>query len=165
MPAIINMPLEWMRTPKSAELLTDATYSVGVHPWWTTDKEMDKLLQGLYHWATHPQVTRIGECGLDKLQGASEVEQERIFALHIALSEQVKKPLTIHCVKAFDRLLALHKQLRPTQRWAIHGFRGKPELAQQLLTAGFDLSFGKHYHLESFKLCPPERRFQETDES
>lgn len=163
MPAIINMPRAWMINPQEAELRTDATYSVGVHPWWTNDKEIEKIISGLYHWAEHPQVIRIGECGIDKLKGAPIAEQEKIFTLHIELSEKLQKPLTIHCVKAFERLLALHKQLHPAQRWAIHGFRGKPNLAQQLLSAGFDLSFGALYNTESFNLCPHECRFQETD--
>jgi TatD DNase family protein len=89
--------------------------------------------------------------------------QTNIFLHHVELSERLEKPLTIHCVRAFDRMLMLRKQLRPTQPWVIHGFRGKPELAQQLLAAGFDLSFGTLFNAESFNLCPPERRFTETD--
>ena len=163
MPSIINMPLEWLRNPDAAELRSDVTYSVGIHPWWTATAEWEDLMRGLNFWAEHPQVVRIGECGLDKLQGASVELQEQVFLMHVSLSERLKKPLTIHCVKSFDRLLALRKQLRPTQRWAIHGFRGKPELAQQLLVAGFDLSFGERYNEATFALCPPERRFRETD--
>ncbi|MBR4297345.1 MAG: TatD family hydrolase [Bacteroidaceae bacterium] len=163
LPAIINIPLEWMLHPEQAELRADATYSVGIHPWWTEDENINEIIKGFYFWATHPQVIRIGECGIDKLRGATEVEQERIFTLHIELAEKLHKPLTIHCVKAFDRILALHKQLHPTQRWCIHGFRGKPELAQQLLATGIDLSFGVHYNEEAYALCPKERRFRETD--
>lgn len=163
MPAIINMPLEWLRTPEAAQLRAEATYSVGIHPWWTAEVDWEDLKPGLLLWAEHPQVVRIGECGLDKLKGALVEQQEQVFLMHVALSERLAKPLTIHCVKAFDRLLALRKQLRPTQRWAIHGFRGKPELAQQLLAAGFDLSFGERYNEAVYALCPPTRRFRETD--
>ncbi|MBO5676677.1 MAG: TatD family hydrolase [Bacteroidaceae bacterium] len=163
MPAIINMPLEWLRNPAEASLRAEATYSVGIHPWWMAETAWEDLKEGLYFWATHPQVVRIGECGLDRLKGASLVVQEEAFLAHVSLSEQLQKPLTIHCVKAYDRLLALRKQLRPTQLWAIHGFRGKPELAQQLLAAGFDLSFGASYNEDAFHLCPPTRRYRETD--
>ena len=164
MPAVINMPREWLLHLETAELRPEATYSVGIHPWWTAEEEnVERLLQGLSFWATHPQVVRIGECGLDKLQGAVEAVQTEVFLQHIALSEALQKPLTIHCVKAFDRLLALRKQMCPTQGWAIHGFRGKSKLAQQLLKAGFDLSFGARYNEAAFQLCPTDRRFQETD--
>ena len=163
MPAIINMPQEWLLHPEGAQLRVDAMYSVGIHPWWTADAAWEDLKEGFYLWAQHPQVVRIGECGLDKLKGGALDLQEQVFLMHVALSERIQKPLTIHCVKAFDRLLALRKQLRPTQRWAIHGFHGKPEQAQQLLATGFDLSFGKHYNEAAFALCPPARRYRETD--
>lgn len=163
MPAIINMPCEWLLHPENAVLRPEAMYSVGVHPWWMVDYEAEELLRGLSFWGAHPQVVRIGECGLDKLKGPSLEAQEQVFLLHVAHSEQLGKPLTIHCVKAFERLLALRKQLHSTQRWAIHGFRGKPEQAQQLLAAGFDLSFGEHYNEAAYALCPPNRRFRETD--
>ena len=163
MPAIINMPLEWLRNPAAASLRAEGAYSVGIHPWWTAETAWEDLQEGFYFWAAHPQVVRIGECGLDKLKGATIDVQEQAFLMHVKLSEQLQKPLIIHCVKAFDRLLALHKQLRPTQRWAIHGFRGKPEQAQQLLASGFDISFGEHYNEAAYALCPPARRFRETD--
>ena len=163
MPAIINMPQEWLVHPEVATLRADATYSVGVHPWWTMEERLDVLIEGVRFWAQHPQVVRIGECGLDKLKGGAIDVQERVFIEQVELSERLKKPLTIHCVKAFDRLLGLRKQLRPTQCWAIHGFRGKPELAQQLLAAGCDLSFGTLYNEAAFNLCPPDRRYRETD--
>ena len=163
MPAIINMPLEWLFHPMEVCLRPGATYSVGIHPWWTTEVNIEELIKGLNHWATHPQVVRIGECGFDKIKGANETVQTNVFLHHVELSERLEKPLTIHCVRAFDRILMLRKQLRPTQPWVIHGFRGKPELAQQLLAAGFDLSFGSHFNTDAFNCCPPERRFTETD--
>ena len=163
MPAIINMPQEWLLHPEEATLRADATYSVGVHPWWTAEECLDILIEGVRFWTLHPQVVRIGECGLDKLKGGAIDVQERVFIEQVELSERLKKPLTIHCVKAFDRLLGLRKQLRPTQCWVIHGFRGKSELAHQLLAAGCDLSFGTLYNEAAFNLCPPDRRYRETD--
>ena len=47
--------------------------------------------------------------------------------------------------------------------WIVHGFRGGPALARQLLDAGFDLSFGLRYNKESFDITPTERRYRETD--
>ena len=90
--------------------------------------------------------------------------QEQLFPLHVRLSEAYGKPLILHCVRAFDRLLALRKHYCPTQRWVIHGFRGRPALARQLLQADFDLSFGEHYNAESYALTPPSRRHIESDE-
>jgi TatD DNase family protein len=36
--------------------------------------------------------------------------------------------------------------MRPSVPWIIHGFRGKPELAQQYLSRGFILSFGERFN-------------------
>ncbi|MBO5699451.1 MAG: TatD family hydrolase [Bacteroidaceae bacterium] len=164
MPAIINMPQEWLMHPERVQLRHDATYSVGVHPWWTNEEiDDERYLQNLKSWANHPQVVAIGECGIDKLKGAYIDHQIKVFKHHIHLSETVHKPLTIHCVRAFDIILQLKKEINPTQTWVIHGFRGKPALAQQLLDAGINLSFGKQYNEQSFNLCPNDRKFRETD--
>ena len=53
----------------------------------------------------------------------------------------------------------------PSQKWIVHGFRGKPQLAGQLLKAGIDLSFGEKFNPESIQITPIERLFIETDES
>ena len=70
----------------------------------------------------------------------------------------------IHLVKAVDNLFLCHQHLRPTVPWIIHGFRGKPQLAQQLLNKGFYLSFGTHFNLEAMRSTPNNRLLIETDE-
>ena len=155
--------------PHAAE---GALYAAGIHPWWVAqpDFDLERHLDGLHTLLTLPEVVCIGECGYDSLQGdgtdrhpAPLDVQDEVFAVHANLSETYDKPLVIHCVRAFDRLLRQHKLLRPHQRWTIHGFRGRPALAQQLLDAGFDLSFGPRRNEESYALTPPERRHDETD--
>ena len=84
------------------------------------------MLQNLPLLLEHPQVIALGECGLDALRGALLEEQERIFRHQIRLAEAYNKPVTLHIVRTFDRLLRLHKELHPTTQWTVHGFRGKP---------------------------------------
>ena len=86
-----------------------------------------------------------------------------MFDVQVALAEDFERPMTLHVVRAFDLILEAHKRHRPRRKWTIHGFRGKPALAQQLLDAGFDLSFGRHYNPEAFALTPPHRRHRESD--
>lgn len=139
--------------------------SVGLHPWhinaeWKS--EMDKVRAA----ATAKNVLFIGETGLDKLRGADPKLQETIFIEHIRISESVGKPLIIHCVKAFDEIIALRKKTRPQQQWIIHGFRGKPQQARQLLDNGFQLSFGEHFNADSLALAFHRHYlWLETDES
>ena len=139
-------------------------FSVGLHPWEVTpDWQPD--FEPLRHPAEHPLVVAIGETGLDRLRGAEIPLQEEAFRAHIQLSETLRKPLIVHCVKAADTLLHLRKRLRPQMPWLYHGFRGTPALARQLLDAGIDLSFGIHANPEAARCCPLDRMTLETDDS
>lgn len=70
-------------------------------------------------------------------------------------------------VKALqDRVLLLtqrRQSLRCTR--VVHGFRGKPQLAKQLLNAGFAISYGEHFNPESVAVTPLDKLCIETDES
>lgn len=161
---IVCLPREVVLRPETFSPAPGGLYSVGVHPWWTADAgALPALLEGVERLLPHPQVVALGECGLDRLRGAALPVQEDVFRRQIALSEHYGRPVTIHCVRAFDVLLRLKRLLRPTSRWTVHGFRGRAALARQLLDAGLDLSFGLRYDAESFAITPPDCRHRETD--
>jgi len=126
----------------------------GIHPWKADEEFAVPDLSGKL---------AIGECGLDGLRGPSLERQEEVFIQQIRLSEEFEKPLIIHCVKALDRLLQLHKELKPKQLWMLHGFRGKPQQLRSLLDAGFFVSFGFAHNEESLRICPIDRLLLETD--
>ena len=136
--------------------VVDGRDTWGLHPWRATAELVVPDLS---------TVIAIGECGLDALQGPSLERQEEVFLRQISLSEDIGKPLIIHCVKALDRLLKLRKDLKPMQPWMFHGFRGKPQQLQSLLDAGFFVSFGFHHNEESLRACPMERLLLETDDN
>lgn len=165
--AIVNLPREAILNPSGFTLTPGGLYSAGIHPWWTEDlseQEIDRLVEGLQLWIRNPQVVAIGECGYDRLKGGPIELQREAFEWQARLSDQLRKPLTVHCVRAFDLLLASSKKLHPIMRWTVHGFRGKPALAEQLLAAGMDLSFGKKRNQQSYDITPPLCRHEETDE-
>lgn len=159
--AIYSLPLEQIRAnpPYPVE---EQWLSVGIHPWEVTDSWRYDFAH-VREWAFLPQVKAIGECGLDLLVPSSC--QIEVFKAHVLLSEEAGKPLIIHCVKAVDELLAIRKAMKPEQPWIFHGFRGKPQQAEQLLKAGLYLSFGEKFNPLSAKLCPASRLCLETDES
>ncbi len=142
----------------------EAWYSVGIHPWSTDGPIEEETWQELERMAADPRVIAIGEAGLDALRGGDEGSQEAIFRRQAALSERMGLPLIIHCVKRYGRIMELRREMKPRQRWIIHGFRGKPELARQLLAAGFDISLGEKYNPETAAVIPPERLFRESDD-
>lgn len=153
--------------------------SIGVHPW-----DINKVFHqntGLIHqnspfWhnlsteCKKDNVWLIGECGLDFAVAKSTQErtiQTEVFKRHVALSEEIHKPLLIHCVKAYNELLQLRCILHASQPWIIHGFRGKPQLARQILSHsnGYYLSFGELFNTQSLLSTPLDRLFIETDTS
>lgn len=140
--------------------------SVGVHPWsisGMSDGEMERL----HVAAKSPKVLMIGETGFDKLRCDASLElQEEVFLRHAEIAESVGKPLLIHCVKAFDQLIAAKRRLNPSQTWIVHGYRGKCQQAAQLLSQGFQLSFGPHFNEDSLRMAMQnDCAWLETDES
>ena len=139
--------------------------SIGIHPW-NIDTCWKELFSTIKEEASKVNVCAIGECGIDKLKSPATAElQQEVFKAHAQLAEELKKPLIIHCVKGFDEIIALHKDITPGQAWIIHGFRGKPQQAEQLVKNGFYISFGEMFNAESLKTTPKERLFIESDES
>lgn len=139
-------------------------YSVGIHPWNTvcgSDLTFEKLRKA----ALHRQVVAIGETGIDRLKGGDLLEQERVFRMHVELSEELKKPLIIHEVKSADIILRVHKESRHKQVWIRHGFRGNAEMARMYLKHGIYLSFGERFNPEALKSIPDSMLLAETDDS
>lgn len=137
-------------------------YSVGLHPWYLSDAEyeiaiLEKIIQD-------SSIIAIGEAGLDFLNGGDHAKQEFYFRKQIDLSEKTGKPLIIHCVKAWDKLISIHKEYTPISQWIIHGFRGKPQQALQLQKQGIKFSFGFNFNSETLHAVSPESIFCETDE-
>ena len=142
-----------------------AFLSSGLHPWHTVDPDAEERMAALENTAVSTRITAIGECGLDRLRGADIKRQEQLFARHILLSEQLRKPMIIHCVRAFDRLLHMPREYRPRQLWIVHGFRGKPQLASQLIDNGIAISLGERFNPQTANIIPEDHLFFETDES
>ncbi len=144
-------------------------FSLGLHPWhtlrvaWHTD-EFIRIAQ-------RPEVIAIGEAGLDRMRGAAMDIQTGCFMDQVRIAGELNKPLIIHCVRAWEEIIAIKIKSKPSIPWVIHGFRGRPELASQLVRHGFHLSFGEalldqgRQAAESFRITPASRLFLETDDS
>lgn len=137
-------------------------FSCGIHPWYSEDS--DTQMAYLNEIAPNTRIVAIGETGLDRLKGPSFEIQIPVFKKHIALAERLQKPLIIHCVKAWEELIQVTREARPTQPCIIHGYRGKPELTKRLVKEGFLFSIGENINVDSMPLIPLDRIFCETDE-
>ena len=137
-------------------------FSTGLHPWDVTGHD-DEALHKVELLLALPQVLAVGECGFDTLKGPSHELQEEAFIRQVELSERFKKPMILHVVRDFDSIIRLRKQLKPTQSWLIHGFRGGPEQMNQLYANGILVSFGLKHNPEALRQVPSTRLFLETD--
>ena len=119
--------------------------SVGIHPWDIPAVNSAEILMQLPEMiASDRNIVAIGETGLDALRGAGLDTQNTIFVRHALIADKAGLPLIIHSVKSFHKILELHKKLRPSSSWAIHGFRGKAVMMAALHAAGIYTSIGQH---------------------
>jgi TatD DNase family protein len=143
-------------------------FSAGIHPYFINPIQIDFQFELLRQVAVNQQVRFIGECGLDRLRGASLALQEQVFIKQIRLAEELRKPLVIHCVRCFSELFSIKKIIRPKIPMVVHGYQSNLEIAQQLLAKGFYFSLGKAVFLENIqeliKILPLEKLFLETDD-
>jgi len=143
-------------------------YSVGIHPWYIVDKRIDADLTIIEEKLQTKNCLAIGECGLDKRIEVPLEQQVIVFKKQLALAEKYKKPVVIHCVAAFQEVIAIKKEMKISVPMIIHGFSKNSQIANQLISAGFYLSFGK-YLLKNpelktvFQQIPNDRFFLETD--
>lgn len=139
-------------------------YTVGIHPWRTTDISNEDF-QCLERLVELPCVVAVGEAGIDRNRGAERSSQIEIFRRQTELAESVEKPLIIHCVGGWNDILSVRRAVNPKMPWIAHGFRGKPELARQLIADGLYISLGERFNPAAAEIIPLERLFVETDES
>ncbi len=143
-----------------AQLLPGRLYSAGIHPW---DAGSEADIDALAALCSHPQVVAIGETGIDLSRPVDPELQRALFATHADLSRESGKPLILHVVKAWSDVIAEYRRRRPAEPWIVHGFRGKPQLARQLLDSGLYLSYGERFNPLSLAATPASRRLMETD--
>ena len=137
-------------------------FSAGLHPWNVTGHD-DFQFQALEQLLLLPQVLAVGECGFDTLKGPSHEFQEQAFIRQAEFSEHFGKPMILHVVRDFDSVIRLRRQLKPTQPWLIHGFRGGPDQMDQLLRNGMEVSFGLKCNTDALSRVADDRLFLETD--
>lgn len=143
-------------------------YSIGIHPWYIVEDRITSDFEFLESKLTDKKCLAIGECGLDKRIALSMDLQQNIFEKHLALAEKYQKPVIIHCVAAFQELIAITKNRKVSVPMIVHGFSKNELVAKELLANGFYISFGKWLILNPelevvFQSVPNERIFLETD--
>lgn len=143
-----------------ADKYPDTWAIVGIHPTDTVSDMAGQEFIGIRDLARHPKVVAIGECGLDYFHSTPEdiPAQRALFEKHIALANEVGKPLMLHirnaqhnskggaitidpaAHNAYQEAIDLIKQ-HATVRANFHFFAGTVRDAQDIVEMGNTMSF------------------------
>ena len=132
---------DWEAVLAHAASETQVIPMLGLHPWFVAaaapgwEARLDALLRA--HRAG------VGECGLDfAREAADRPAQEQAFRLQLRLARALHRPVAIHAVRAWGRLLdLLREEGVPPAGALVHAFSGSPETAATLQAMGVFLSF------------------------
>lgn len=145
--------------------------SYGVHPWRCRERPADWLEQ-LERRLTADPAAGVGEVGLDLwVDGADLEDQLRVFEPQLELAAALDRPLTIHCLRAWDPLLRILKErTMPSRGFLVHAFNGSAEIARDLMRMGARFSFSTSFAepkraklREVYRGLPLDRLLVETD--
>ena len=114
----------------------------GIHPWYVGKRSVNWLSKLEKVLKENPQAA-VGEIGLDHaLEKRDDVDQAEVFREQIRLAVRLKRPVSIHCRRAWGDLLTILKGERGVPfGGAIHSWSGSPELVEQIQSLGLSISF------------------------
>lgn len=143
-------------------------YSIGIHPWYINQERLSSDLEIIANKLHETNCLALGECGLDKRIEIPLSVQIEVFQQQLELLQKTTKPVILHCVAAYQEVIAIKKEMNIENPMIIHGFSKNEQVAKSLLDNHFYLSFGKYLlrnpDLEKvFKFVPNDMFFLETD--
>lgn len=143
-------------------------YSIGIHPWFIDRNRLESDLETIKQKLQLSECLALGECGLDKRIEIPLELQFSVFKKQLEIVKQTNKPIVLHCVAAYDEVIAIKKEMKIENPMIIHGFSKNEQVAKSLLNNGFYLSFGKYLlrnpDLEKvFTFAPENQILLETD--
>ena len=163
---------DWGKVRLLAEQFPDFVRpAYGVHPWFA-DTDSDGWEERLRNLLRENKHASVGEIGLDGwVKAPSMAVQRVVFAKQVAIAADLKRVMTVHCLKAWDQLFRLMDENDAwPEKFLMHSFGGSIEVAQRLLKRGAWFSFSGYFLqsrkqkvLEVFKRLPRNRILLETD--
>jgi TatD DNase family protein len=144
--------------------------SFGYHPWYIHERTTG-WLAGLVRFLD-AMPSAVGEIGLDRWKPELPYAgQEEVFAAQLRLAAERNLPVSIHCLRAWGRLLELLQAgPLPARGFLLHSYGGPLELVKPLARLGAYFSFPGYYAHErkarqrdTFRHIPADRLLIETD--
>jgi len=143
---------------------------LGLHPWFVKERSQNWLSR--LEKILHETKACVGEIGLDRwVAGRDESTQEACFREQLRVAVKLDRPVSIHCVRAWDWLMkVLREEPVPKAGFLLHAYSGPVELIEPLADRGAYFSFagtvlqgnkGQAHH--ALRMIPSERLLLETD--
>ncbi|MBQ6735897.1 MAG: TatD family hydrolase [Alphaproteobacteria bacterium] len=137
-------PTDWAAAIDVAERDDDRNFAaVGIHPWYIADVTTDFTGEISNVLATHPNLM-VGEIGLDKYH-PDMPRQIEIFTTQLEIAHKFRRPVHMHCVGAWDKILHIFRERGAKMPPAIvaHGFNGDAGQIQ-MLADKYNIYFSYH---------------------
>jgi TatD DNase family protein len=133
---------DWPRVETAAIACQEIVPAFGLHPWYAAQRSVLWRSRLIGYLARFPQAG-IGEIGLDYMLSAeSFAAQEEVFTAQLALALSFGRPVSIHCRRAWKRMMELlRERAGALPRAMIHSYSGGAGLVAELQEMGFYLSF------------------------
>ncbi len=122
----------------------DAYYSIGIHPIFINQSNLKQDLITIENHLTNKKCLAIGEIGLDKLTDINFDLQIDVFKQQLKIAEKHQIPVIIHCVRAYQEILQIRKEMQLTIPFIFHGFNKNEQLLKQIISSKCIPSFGKN---------------------
>jgi len=163
--------------------------SLGWHPWYLHERGEDWERE-FEEWLDRESDAAVGEIGLDRwileqpaairarhapglagIEPTALEEQERAFRLQWRAAVERGRAVTVHCLRAWGRLVeVLRSEKLPQRGFLLHSYGGPVELVPVLAGLGAYFGFpgyflhaGKERQRMAFRQVPPDRLLVETD--
>ena len=132
---------DWEKVVEIVNRYPNAFFAFGLHPWFVHGRSTQWFQHLEELLTTYPQAT-VGEIGIDHaVENRDDSLQEELFLQQLDLACKLERCVTIHCRKAWGRLIELLDQFSNLPPLLIHCFGGSAEVASELLKRGAYLSF------------------------
>ncbi|MDG1892616.1 MAG: TatD family hydrolase [Verrucomicrobiota bacterium] len=161
---------DWAKVAACAHRFPEVIPSFGIHPWQIETHPKAWLEHLLDCLDTHGG--SIGEIGLDRWRCRNNIDtQESVFLEQWNLANARKLPVTVHCLKAWGRLMALiEKNPHQGPGFLLHSYSGPKEMVEDWVALGARFSISgsfahprKEKKREVFNIIPRDRLLIETD--
>lgn len=133
---------DWQIVHDIAAAAPQVVPSFGLHPWYLAERtpSWDEELAACL--GENPAAC-VGEIGLDHaLDKATFADQETVFLRQLDIASRLARPVTIHCMRAFGRVIELLRQAGGvSQGGVVHSYSGPPELVKTFEDLGLSISF------------------------